>query len=165
MTLGPFSTVANVVDFRIQFDRAVQRYEERVEPWLEAWRRKADPEFGDRPVVDAELEAHIRTYVIDPLLAALNWTTDENLAIEVLVRSKSSENRRRLDYLGVEADTLQPLLVVEAKRVKSPLPQPATITSSSRANVISVAPFTVLGARWQLLWDSELQYPDRPHSM
>jgi hypothetical protein len=121
---GRFDPVANVVEFRDRFDLAVRQYQDKIRPRLEAWRRSVDPTPGNQPVVDAELEAHIRNYIVDPLLAALNWTADENLTIEALVRSQESDTRRRLDYLGIETDTMRPLLVVEAKRPNSPLPQP-----------------------------------------
>ena len=121
---GRRGAVANVIDFRNQFQKAIGDYEEKVRLRLRELQRTMDPVLGGR-AVDEELEAHIRNYVIDPLLSALNWTTDENLTIETLVRSEETAHRRRLDYLGTETDTLRPLLVVEAKRPNAPLPRPA----------------------------------------
>jgi hypothetical protein len=74
-------------------------------------------------------EAHIRCYLVNGLLAALNWRQDlspelglPNLVPEVAVRSEEVERRRFLDYLGFEWSTQRPLVVVETKRPGSDLP-------------------------------------------
>jgi hypothetical protein len=122
--MSPRGRVANAVDFRNAFQKAAGTYNEKVSLRLRELQRTMDPMLEGR-AVDAELEAHIRSYVIDPLLAALNWSTDENLTIEALVRSQETGYRRRLDYLGTESGTVNPLLVVEAKRPNAPKPEPA----------------------------------------
>lgn len=130
--------VRNADDFRREFQAAIGTYEGKIALRLRELQRTMDPVLEGR-AIDAELEAHIRNYVIDPLLAALNWSTDENLTIEALVRSKETRNRRRLDYLGVETETVKPLLVVEAKRPNAPKPEPATHRSYTIAALLAEA--------------------------
>jgi len=122
---GRLGRIANADEFRQAFQKAAEDYDKKVVLRLRTLQETMDPLLEGR-AVDAELEAHIRAYVIDPLLAALNWSTDENLTIEALVRSQETGNRRRLDYLGTESNTVTPLLVVEAKRPNAPPPAPAS---------------------------------------
>jgi hypothetical protein len=88
------------------------------------------------------LECHARDFVLDHLLAALNWqktpTLDAtpyvqaNLVIEQppdvggqprrKLKPSDKEKRKRMDYLGYERDTDRPLLVLEAKRPELQLP-------------------------------------------
>lgn len=131
-------SVANAVDFRNRFQTAIGEYEEKVLLRLRELQQAMDPVLGGKPV-DVELEAHIRTYVIDPLLSSLNWTTNENLTIEALVRSEETGNRRRLDYLGTESNTLRPLLVVEAKRPSAPRPEADRNHDRSRSQILADA--------------------------
>jgi len=131
-------SVANAVDFRNRFQIAIGEYEEKVLLRLRELQAAMDPVHGGNPV-DEELEAHIRTYVIDPLLSSLNWTTDENLTIEALVRSEDTGNRRRLDYLGTESNTVRPLLVVEAKRPSAPRPEANRNHDRSRPEILANA--------------------------
>ena len=79
--------------------------------------------------LNSSLEQHARAYVINALLAALNWRQDvgpdtglPNLFPEVPVRSVSSDTVRFLDYLGLERETTKPLVIVEAKRPSAALP-------------------------------------------
>jgi hypothetical protein len=130
--------IANALDFRTAFQKAIGDYEGKVALRLRELQRAMDPMLEGR-AVDAELEAHIRSYVIDPLLAALNWSTDENLTIEALVRSQETGTRRRLDYLGTESDTVNPLLVVEAKRPNAPKPGPATKREFTHPDILAEA--------------------------
>ena len=79
---------------------------------------------------DAALEFHARQYVVNSLLAALNWrmnlTADEglpNLLPEVPVTSSETGRILFLDYFGREITTSEPLLIVETKRPSSGLPR------------------------------------------
>ena len=88
---------------------------------------------------DDHLEIHLRVYFINTLLESLNWRFDRdtygntpNLVPEAVVTSVQSGHRRYLDYLGFEAETDRPLLIVETKRPNSPLPRrtDAAVTSA-----------------------------------
>lgn len=86
------------------------------------------------------LECHTRDFCLDHLLAALNWQVSPsldpqeyitaNLVIEqspdadgqVRLREELSERSRRMDYLGYDRATDEPLFVVEAKRPSVRLP-------------------------------------------
>lgn len=81
-------------------------------------------------VVDLNLEAHARAYLINAFLAALNWRMDAepqfglpNLGPEIAVQSLAWDTRRFLDYLGFERATGDALLVVETKRPRESLPR------------------------------------------
>src|SRR5439155_14602448 len=78
---------------------------------------------------DEALEHHARCHLIHALLSGLNWRLDltledglPNLFCEVAVRSTTLGTRRLLDYLGIQHETNDPLLIVEAKRPSSSLP-------------------------------------------
>jgi hypothetical protein len=74
------------------------------------------------------LEAHARAYFVDGLLDALGWTM--KLGPEPLGRLLVEQPNRRaaggtvkfMDYLGIEGETDQPLLILETKRPGSKLP-------------------------------------------
>lgn len=84
------------------------------------------------------LECHVRDFVIDQILSALNWqmrpwdTADGYIAANLVTeqspdgsrrfRPETDEHRRRMDYLGYSREIDRPLLVVEAKRPKVQLP-------------------------------------------
>jgi hypothetical protein len=86
------------------------------------------------------LECHTRDFCLDHLLASLNWQLSPsldpqeyitaNLVIEqspdadgrVRIRDELSERSRRMDYLGHDRATDEPLVVVEAKRPSVSLP-------------------------------------------
>jgi hypothetical protein len=84
------------------------------------------------------LECHVRDFVIDQFLSALNWqmqpwdTADGYVAANLVteqspdgsqrIRAETDEHRRRMDYLGYSRETDRPLAVVEAKRPKVQLP-------------------------------------------
>lgn len=80
-------------------------------------------------ILDQSLEAHVRVYVVNALLNALNWRLDKsprdglpNLFPEAPVRSGQSGTIRFLDYLGLERQSDNPLLIVETKRPSAILP-------------------------------------------
>jgi hypothetical protein len=111
--------IANDVDFGIAFRKARADYDRYIRDQLRAVFVQTDPiaEVTDR---DENLEQHIRTYVLDPLLEALNWQIGKNVIIEAFLRDRWTNTRRRLDYLGHERDAVHPLLIVEAKRPDAP---------------------------------------------
>ena len=123
--------VRNADEFRTAFQRARADYDRIFKPHLDKARALYDRLPAERrpPDFDESLEHHARCYVINALLAGLNWRLNltpedglPNLLPEVGVRSQMSGKRRFLDYLGVEHPTDNPLLIVEAKRPSSPLP-------------------------------------------
>lgn len=84
------------------------------------------PLAAARPLVDESLEAHLREYFVNQLLAALNWrlnvSPEEGLFNSVPEAPLVDRvgHIRFLDYLGVEAARENPLLLVETKRPSSP---------------------------------------------
>jgi hypothetical protein len=102
--------------------------------------------------VDESLEHHARCYIINALLEALNWRLNSkpdeglpNLLPEAAVRSDDSGTRRFLDYLGFERNTLKPLLVVEAKRLKIALPLIATLPKPGAKSAPTIMDDALLG--------------------
>jgi hypothetical protein len=104
---------------------------------------------GADPEVDDALEAHIRVYVVNTILLALNWrdgaAADSGIATivpEAPVTSAAKGTIRYLDYLGIEQGQCDaPLLVVETKRPSSPLPRLAsnTATPGTLSDVLALA--------------------------
>jgi hypothetical protein len=112
--------IANYVDFGIAFRKARADYDRYIRNRPRAVFAQTDPNIAEVPDRDENLEVHIRTYVIDPLLEALNWQNGKNIVIEAFLRDQFTNTRRRLDYLGHERDAVYPLLIVEAKRPNAP---------------------------------------------
>lgn len=122
----------NAEDFRHQYLQIRFRYETTYRGQIERIRAKYErSEAGAIPsYVDERLEAHFREYFVNSFLQALNWrlniSPDEelpNLTPESPIASVSRGTKRRLDYLGIERETQQPLLIVETKHPGSPPPQ------------------------------------------
>jgi len=137
----------NADDFLLKARRIRIDYMERYGPLIESLRSKYGRTlFGATPGgVEAHLEYHARCYVVNALLAALNWrlhTSPEEglppLVEEAPVRSSGAQTIRRLDYLGVERDTLRPLLLVETKRPGTALPRLASAESTLEEKPSSV---------------------------
>ena len=127
----------NADDFRHKYLQIRFRYEDTYRRQIDGIRSKYErSEPGVTPLyVDDCLEAHFREYFVNSFLQALNWrlniTTDEelpNLIPESPVASVSRGTKRRLDYLGIEQETHRPLLIVETKHPRSPLPQKKKIS-------------------------------------
>ncbi len=133
------SIVANSDDFFTNLQGVFNRYD-LLFPQLARLRAQyTDQEWNAQ---HPELEFHRRCYVINDLLALLNWRLDQtsetglpNLVPEQALSSDQSGHTRFLDYLGFERETERPLLVVEAKRrldlsfLKSPTKNVATPVS------------------------------------
>ncbi|MBL8190652.1 MAG: hypothetical protein JNK38_21715 [Acidobacteria bacterium] len=122
----------NAVDFRQKYLQIRFEYEETYRGQIEKIRAIYErSEVGATPSdVNDCLEAHFREYFVNSFLQALNWrlniTLDKelpNLIPESPVASVSRGTKRRLDYLGIEQETQRPLLIVETKHPRSPLPQ------------------------------------------
>ena len=124
--------VRNANDFRIQFREIAERYQYFFRETIEQIKSTySQTPLGKIPSsIDESLEAHIRFYLVNSLLAALNWRLDTNpedglpnLVPEVPVHDAERGTTRFLDYLGLERQTNAPLLVVETKRPSSKLPR------------------------------------------
>jgi hypothetical protein len=112
--------IRNDVEFGIAFRKARADYDRDIKGRLDAIFAQMDPALRNVVDQDQNLEAHIRSYVLDPLLEALNWQVGKNIIPEAFLRDQQTHTRRRLDYLGHERDALRPLLIVEAKRPDAP---------------------------------------------
>lgn len=123
------SRVRNADEFLLAFRNISAQYDEFFAPRIAGVRQKyidrLEPNF-----IDSSLEAHARAYFVNAFLAALNWRLDAkpsdslpNLIPEVPIRSEKEGTIRFLDYLGLERDTMHPLLIVETKKPSIILPQ------------------------------------------
>ena len=122
------SQVRNADDFLLEFRKIRADYDGAFGPRIAEIRTKyaGTPEEG---LLDQSLEVHGRTYIVNALLAALNWRLDvrpedglPNLFPEAPIRSVERRSVRFLDYLGLERQTANPLLIVETKRPNAQLP-------------------------------------------
>jgi hypothetical protein len=126
----PVTRIPNADRFLLEFRKICGKYEQRFGPHVADVRKNyTDSPQAKHPSVDESLEAHIKAYLINALLLALNWRLDlspetglPNLVPEAPIQSLARQTIRFLDYLGLERDTDDPLLVVETKRPSSPLP-------------------------------------------
>jgi hypothetical protein len=122
------SRVRNADEFLLQLRKISGDYKRIFGPQVAEIRKKYTKSDTEK-LVDESLEAHNRLYVVNGLLAALNWRLDAkseeglpNLVPEAPVKSVEKGTTRFLDYLGLERGTTDPLLIVETKRPSSPLP-------------------------------------------
>lgn len=138
------SRIRNADESLLQFRRIIEEYEGRFAPRLRALRERytGTPEGG---LLDHSLEVHVRVYIVNALLAALNWRLNAspddglpNLVPEAPVRSESRKSVRFLDYLGLEGRTDDPLLLVETKRPSASLPRALT-SAETYSEVLSRA--------------------------
>ncbi|WP_148228641.1 hypothetical protein [Thermus scotoductus] len=121
--------VRNADEFLLRFRRIFEDYEQLFAPSIAQLRAQYAGKPGE-DLLDYSLEVHAREYIVNSLLAALNWRLDAqpeeglpNLVPEVPVRSSQRGTLRFLDYLGRERQTNNPLLIVETKRPNAELPQ------------------------------------------
>lgn len=142
------SRIRNANEFLIEFRRISQNYEYHFRQKIEEIRKeyRNNPTGAPPPFVDDSLEAHARQYVINELLQSLNWRlncspTDglPNMVPEAPIGSVATGTTRFLDYLGFEWDCNKPLLIVEAKRPSTILPQPNDRLVGNTAVLISSA--------------------------
>jgi hypothetical protein len=118
---------ANADDFVIAVNGISDSYKTTFKPQLDIL--DAAYVSNASPAILEVREVHARAYIVNSLLAALNWrmTATEsddlpNLAPEVSVTSQQRGTTRYMDYLGFEAGKERPLLVVETKRPGADLP-------------------------------------------
>lgn len=135
------SRIRNADEFLVRF-RAIQNdYDNRFAPHVARLRAGYT---GANPDVDKILESHVRVYIVNSLLSALNWRMDSepaeglpNLVPEAAVESEGRGTTRFLDYLGVERESGKPLLVVETKRPNAILPQLVALSDGGYSEVIA----------------------------
>lgn len=140
------SRVRNANEFLMMFRKIQEDYTSHFAPMIARIRNAYARDNPERSNIDAVLEAHNRKYRIDCFLAALNWEPDvtpeknpihPNLIPEVPIRSKEKNTTRFLDYLGLERNTINPLIIVEAKRPNAQLPPTTFEVTSSYSQIIS----------------------------
>lgn len=127
------SRVRNATEFRLKFREISARYENIFGRRLAEAKARLESEDPTGQAIEGaaeQLEAHVRIYLVNSLLAALNWRMDvspedgmPNLYVEISLQSLREGTRRFLDYLGVEREASAPLVVVETKRPSSELPR------------------------------------------
>jgi hypothetical protein len=146
-TLGDFSlsVVKNANEFFVKLQGIRNRYHSLFGPRLAQLRSRYTNAEWD--AAQQELEFHRRCYIINDLLALLNWRLDElphsglpNLIPEQPVTSIDTSRTRFLDYLGFERETERPLLIVEAKRTLNT----PTLTTPSEVGTHSTDPVKAL---------------------
>jgi hypothetical protein len=139
------SRVRSADEFLRRFRKACDDYNRLFGPRVARVRAEyaKSPAGKPPPSLDESLEAHIRVYVVNALLAALNWRLDAkpedglpNLLPEAPVASKEKGTIRFLDCLGFERQTNSPLLIVETKRPSSPLPRLAMLVDNAVSSSI-----------------------------
>ena len=147
------SRVRNANEFLLKFRKIQQGYRKLFAPRIKSVRLKytGTPLENDSNNI---LEHHGREYVVNAVLAALNWRMDRNpqddlpnLLPEASVRSHRTNTIRRLDYLGLEKDTDKPLLIVETKRPSTRLPYLHGASSHSEVIVQGLKGHE-LGSEW-----------------
>lgn len=125
------SRFPNANDGQQFFRNELRKFNEHHKSKIEQIRRKYsdNPLNQTPPELDDLLEAHVRRYLIDRLLISLNWNIlaednfeVTNLVPEAPIVSATHRTTRYLDYLGMDRETGGALLIVESKRLGSPLP-------------------------------------------
>lgn len=121
----------NADEFLLQLRQIGKRYDDVFSKRVTAARQKY-ADGADRDASEQLLEAHVRAFALNAVLAALNWRLDTapdhespNLIPEAPIRSEERSTVRFLDYLGLENETDDPLLIVETKRPSAVLPSAA----------------------------------------
>ena len=124
------SRVMNATEFAHRLERLFQDANSVRVPDLAAAKAAGNPAAYGAALLDKDwLEPHVREFLVDGLLAALNWRLSplqsiddylraaqvNTMAGEVGVRSVDRGTKRFLDYLGFDNTDGKPLLVVEAK--------------------------------------------------
>ncbi|GIX08261.1 MAG: hypothetical protein KatS3mg115_2664 [Candidatus Poribacteria bacterium] len=136
------SRVRNANEFLLRFRELSGNYERLFAPRIAEVRRRyaGSPQ---KDLLDQSLEAHVRAYIVNAFLAALNWRLDArpedglpNVIPEVPVRSHGGGTIRFFDYLALEKQTNNPLLIVETKRSSAELPQ-ARSPAASPSEIVS----------------------------
>lgn len=96
------------------------------------WLKMISVRFASESAADVKrlLEEHTRAFIMDKLMASLNWSQTanggghQNLLTEAFYTSaKAKETTLFLDYFGYDAVKDLPLLVLESKRLGAPPPK------------------------------------------
>jgi hypothetical protein len=141
--------VRNAEDFLQEYRRIRFQYDGLYRNRIEAIRASysANPAGSIPPSVDNALEAHLREYFVNAFLRALNWRMDvsvedglPNLVPEAPIASSLEGTTKFLDYLGTEREGSDPLLIVESKRPRSPLPKRQAATGRSSVTAMADEP-------------------------
>jgi hypothetical protein len=124
-------TLAEVEIFRRRVRDLRQKYKHDLEQIERDFARRHGLSFQDVRGRGREiaLEPHARIYVIDPLLKELGWNVSDaaRLVIEDTVEpiADAAEGKRRfLDYHGRDNTEERSLVILEAKRPNTELPDP-----------------------------------------
>jgi hypothetical protein len=126
------------------FRRLRARYEDILAPLVAKARDEYTRTTGvsSTSAIERNLEAHVRVYLINAFLEALNWRFDESaygaeprILPEAVIQSFLTGRRRYLDYLGFEAETLAPLLIVETKAPRATLPRRVVPTDAKPKSI------------------------------
>ena len=117
--------------FRRQFRNLIGRYENALGEIERDYSRRCKLRLESVRGMgkDLALEAHVRAYLLDPILIALGWdiTVPDRLVVEDSLQPTNEDGyRRRLDYHGRDNTYGHSLLVVEAKRPSVKLPDPCS---------------------------------------
>ena len=146
------SRVRNASEFLLKFRSIQNDYQKLFAPRIKSVRLECTGTSSK--YVDDSLEHHVRAYVVNAVLAALNWRMDRspqddlpNLIPEASVQSQQTDTIRRLDYLGLEKDTDKPLLIVETKRPSAKLPYLHGASSHSEV-IVRGLKCQELGSTW-----------------
>ena len=121
------SRVLNADDFRDRLRASLFQYHQNYRQALAVHRKRYSATLGQG--TDEALEAHVRVYLINEWLTSLNWQVTSSpgyfpatIVPEAPVRSSTRHTIRFMDYLGVEANSGIPLLIVETKHPAADLP-------------------------------------------
>jgi hypothetical protein len=123
--------VYNAADSLQKYRNIQAEYDALFAPLIQQVRTKYAKRGGREADLKESLEAHLRAYVVNAWLNALNWRMDAtpqtglpNMVPEAPVHSSERQRTRYLDYLGFERGNCErPLLIVETKRHSSPRPE------------------------------------------
>lgn len=152
------TVVANADSFALACRRLRGNYESTFKHRIAEVRAKfghglpEDEKRAAEDLLEQALEAHVRTYVVNGVLSALNWRIDSmpddgvgELVPEAPIHSLLRETTRFLDYLGLERVTDRPLLIVETKRPSSELPKLAGESKGKAATVAEALSLSLKG--------------------
>ena len=156
------SRVRNANEFLDRLRKARGDYDsyfrEQIKNIRETYSR--NPTGKSPPYIDQALEAHVREYFVNTFLNALNWRLGKspnddlpNLISESPLASSHRGTTRFLDYLGIDVDEQgnNPLLIVETKPPRSPLPKRRGRSDDSLATVVHAG---LCGESLGVGWDS-----------
>ena len=157
-------------DLRQKYEHALDQIEQDL-----ARRKRVDWVQVKGSGRDVALEVHARIYLIDPLLKELGWDVSSPTTIVVedaveAVSGSADSNRRFLDYHGRDNAEGRSLVIIEAKRPNSALPDPdkddipAFFAQALRDMRLVKVEGPKLPGKWQEWVESLVDYADRAMS-